>query len=74
MHCQVFDIRQKVLSPEHPDTLMSMSNLASGCRITRASTMRPWGFANELDHLTAVVFEALLVNEERIEVPTQTPA
>jgi hypothetical protein len=36
--------------------------------------MRPWGFANELDHLTAVVFEALLVNEERIEVPIQTPA
>jgi hypothetical protein len=25
----VFDIRQKVLGPEHPDTLMSMSNLAS---------------------------------------------
>jgi hypothetical protein len=36
--------------------------------------MRPWGFANELDHLTTVVFEALLVNEERIEVPIQTPA
>ena len=26
----MFDIRQKAPNPEHPDTLMSMSNLVSG--------------------------------------------
>ena len=32
LHRETLDIRRRVLGPEHPDTLMSMNNLANRSR------------------------------------------
>ena len=48
LYSQTLEIQRRVLGPEHPDTLMSMNNLAivyfaeASTRRPRRSTARPW--------------------------------
>jgi hypothetical protein len=46
LEVQVLDMRKKLLGAEHPDTLMSMGNLASTYSIRESGMRQSSGFKN----------------------------